>query len=315
MLTTLIDLRSSGGEPLLEAAIEHKRDACARTLLNLLGSFEYEPKSIERAMRMVRLGAPDWRVGLLSTLGPVVSRTHGELLTLLADPGRAKVTPVDARVRTERLVELALGRYDWASTWVRACALRALGRSAEGAGDVLERVAAEREPLVAETAAAALVASRQGGGASATAPARQNFTTVDKVVLLKALSVFNAIAHEELVEVATLLTDRWASSGERIVEQGELGDCLYIIALGGVRVHDGERTLAHLESKQFFGELSLLDAEPRAASVTATEETHLFRLGQGDFYSLVADRPQIVQAINRGLCQMVRGVLRLPKND
>jgi hypothetical protein len=218
-------------------------------------------------------------------------------------------------VRTERLVELGLGRYDWASPWVRACALRSLSPSAKGAVEVLGRAAAERDPLVAETAAAVLAASRQGLSVPSAPADRPAFITMDKVVLLKELSIFNAIPHEELVDVATLLADRWASPGERIVEQGEIGDCLYVIASGGVRVHDGERTLAQLKRKQFFGELSLLDAEPRAASVTATEDTHLFRLAQSDFYSLVADRPQIVQAINRGLCQMVRGVLRLPKND
>ena len=47
----------------------------------------------------------------------------------------------------------------------------------------------------------------------------------------------------------------------------------------------------------------------RSASVTAAEDTRLFKLGQDDFYSLIADRPQIVHAINRGLCQMVRGML------
>jgi len=315
MLAALIDLRSSGGNPLLEAALEHKRDTCGRTLLSLLGSFEYDAKLIERATQAMKLGAPDWRVRALSTLGPVVSQAHGELLALLADPGRAKPTAVDARSRTERLVELGLGRYEWVSPWIRACALRALSPSAEGALDVLESAAAERDPLVAGTAAAVLAASRRGVTVSTAPLDRSTFLIMDKVVLLKEVSVFSAIPHEELVEVAALLADSWASPGENIVEQGEIGDCLYVIASGGARVHDGERTLAQLTRKQFFGELSLLDAEPRSASVTATEETHLFRLGQSDFYSLVADRPQIVHAINRGLCQMVRGVLKLPKSE
>lgn len=309
MLATLIDLRSSGGDPLLEAALEHKRDACARSLLRLFGSFDYDGKLLDRAAQAMKPGAPDGRVRVLSILGPVVSQAHGELLALLADPGKARATPVDARTRTERLAELGLGRYDWASPWVRACALHALDPAAAGVVEVLGRIAAEREPLVAETAAGLLLAARQGGTLATRPPGRQVAPKLDKVVLLKELSIFNVLAHEELVEVASLLTDRTVAPGERIVEQGELGDCLYIIASGGVRVHDGERTLARLAAKQFFGELSLLDAEPRAASATATEETRLFRLGQSDFYALVADRPQIVQAINRGLCQMVRGML------
>jgi CRP-like cAMP-binding protein len=52
--------------------------------------------------------------------------------------------------------------------------------------------------------------------------------------------------------------------------------------------------------------LSLLDAEPRSASVTAVEQSRLFRLAQADFYSLVSERPDITHGINRVLCQMVR---------
>ena len=95
-------------------------------------------------------------------------------------------------------------------------------------------------------------------------------------------------------------------SGERIFEKGELGDCLYVIEAGRVRVQDGDRILGHLGKHQFFGELSLLDAEPRSASVSAVERSHLFRLGQSDFYSLISERPEVMQAINRVLCQMVR---------
>jgi hypothetical protein len=196
---------------------------------------------------------------------------------------------------------------------VRACALRALDASSQAAADVLARAAAEGDPLVATTAAAVLEASRAAAASPAAAPGRAAFPAMDKVVLLKAVRIFNALPHEELVPVASLLTERWAAPGERIVAQGELGDCLYVVASGGVRVHDESRTLAQLGPKQCFGELSLLDAETRSASVTAAQETHLFRLGQGDFYALVADRPQIVNAINRFLCRMVRGALKLPQ--
>ena len=55
-----------------------------------------------------------------------------------------------------------------------------------------------------------------------------------------------------------------------------------------------------------LGELSLLDAEPRSASVSAVDTTYLFRLEHADFYALIAERPQIVRAINRVLCQMIR---------
>jgi CRP-like cAMP-binding protein len=129
------------------------------------------------------------------------------------------------------------------------------------------------------------------------------------------VSVFRAVPHEDLAGVASLVADRWALPGEQILGKGELGDCLYVIASGRVRVHDGDRTLGLLGENQSFGALSLLDAEPRAASVSALEETHLLRLEQADFYALIAERPQIVRAINRALCQMLRETLEIDTRE
>jgi CRP/FNR family cyclic AMP-dependent transcriptional regulator len=295
MLAALVDLRSDGASPLLEAAVERRWDLCCRTVLGLLPSFDYDPRRLERATRALRMGDPDWRTRALAALETTLSAAHLEVLTLLAQPARGPATASRQRSREEWLVELAMGRYDWATPWVRACALRALDPDNRGAREVLTRASTETIPLVAETALAMLA----GQGA--------RDTTIDKVLMLKDVSIFAAITHEELADVANLLTERRAAPGERIVEKGDIGDCLYVVASGRVRVHDGERTLRDLGRNQFFGELSLLDAEPRSASVSAVEPTHLFRLGQADFYALIADRPQIVHTINRGLCQMIRG--------
>ena len=81
---------------------------------------------------------------------------------------------------------------------------------------------------------------------------------VDKVVLLKRVTIFEAIPHEVLASVASLLTERWFAAGERIFDKGDLGDSLYVIGNGRVRVHDGELTLREMSKDEFFGELSLL---------------------------------------------------------
>lgn len=305
MLATLKDLRSAGGNALLEAALDHQRDLCYRRVLGLLQSFEYDAKLLERATQAVKIGGLDWRARAFAVLKDALSAPHRDLLALLVEPASSASTATDTRLRDERLVELGMGRYDWASPWVRACALRALDPSNAGALETLRRAASEINPLVTETARAVLSASREGVRVSDFVR-RSASLTIDKVVLLKQVSIFGAIPHEELVEVASLLADCWASPGERIVEKGEPGDCLYVIASGGVRVHDGDRTLRYLAERQFFGELSLLDAEPRSASVSAGERTHMFRLAQADFYALTVERPEIVVAINRVLCHMLR---------
>ena len=71
-------------------------------------------------------------------------------------------------------------------------------------------------------------------------------------------------------------------------------------------MHDGELTLREMSKDEFFGELSLLDSEPRSASVTAVDQTLLFRLAQNDFYAFMSEQPPITRAINRALCKIIR---------
>jgi len=304
MLASETDIRSAGSDSLLEAALDYERKSCCRTALMLLDSFAYPPELLARIRQMMKIGDFDWPSRAFAALESALSPQHCKLLQPLfqvAEP-RSPNEAADGRRGEERLVELGLGRYAWVSPWVRVCALRALDPSSPAAVTVLGRAAKDPDPLVAETAAAALRAANES---KAAAPISR-YLTVDKVVALRNVSLFKAIPHEILAGIATLLTERWAEPGERIFEKGELGDCLYVIESGRVRVQDGDRILCHLEKHQFFGELSLLDAEPRSASVSAVERSHLFRLAQSDFYSLISERPDITHAINRVLCQMVR---------
>lgn len=313
MLAAAADISPGGTDSLLEAALDYERESCCRASLALVESLAYPPELLSRARQMIKTGGPNWRSRVFAALENALVPQHRELLQPLfqaVESGRSLAVAASSasdesanrRRREERLMELALGRYAWLGSWARACALRALDVSSPAAIEVLRRAARDPEPLVAQTAAAGLGAAE--GQAVPPIPAR--YLTIDKVVMLRNVSLFEAIPHEVLAGIGILLTERWAEPGERIFEKGELGDCLYIIESGRLRVHDGDRVLAQLSKPQFFGELSLLDAEPRSASVTAVERSRLFRLSQADFYSLISERPDITQAINRVLCQMVR---------
>jgi CRP/FNR family transcriptional regulator, cyclic AMP receptor protein len=299
------DVRSTHSDSLLEAALEHELESCFFTFLTLLESFAYPPELLARTRQMMKIGCADRRSSTFAALEGALSPQHRELLSsvLQAAKSESPNEADDARRREERLVELGLGRYAWVSPWIRACALRSLDPSSAAAISVLKRAAKDPNPLLAETAGAALRAANEGQPAASMS---ERYRTIDKVVVLQNVSLFRAIPHEILAGIATLLTERWTEPGERIFEKGELGDCLYVIESGQVRVQDGDRILGHLGRHEFFGELSLLDAEPRSASVFAAERSHLFRLAQSDFYSLISERPDITQAINRALCQMVR---------
>src|SRR5689334_8504550 len=113
------------------------------------------------------------------------------------------------------------------------------------------------------------------------------FSTTEKAVILRSVSIFAATPEQTLVGVASLLEPLLVPATETIVRKGEPGDCMYIVADGKVRVHDGDLILNYLGPGNVFGEMALLDAEPRMASVTAEQDTYLFRIGQAAFYDLL----------------------------
>ena len=63
--------------------------------------------------------------------------------------------------------------------------------------------------------------------------------------------------------------------GEVVFQEGDTGDCLYLLCQGSVRISKlgrggRQETLGFIEAGQFFGEMSLVDGQPRSAQVTAT---------------------------------------------
>jgi CRP-like cAMP-binding protein len=135
-------------------------------------------------------------------------------------------------------------------------------------------------------------------------------STVEKVLILKTVSMFSQTPDNVLADVADILEEVNVSENENIFKQGDSGDSLYVIVDGKVRVHDGERLLNYLGERDVFGEMALLDPEPRLASVTAVEATRLFRLKQAPFYELMSERPEVATGIIRVLTGHLRNRVR-----
>ena len=91
-----------------------------------------------------------------------------------------------------------------------------------------------------------------------------------------------------------------------IARQGDVGTGFFLVASGSVRVvRDGE-TIAKLGPGDFFGELSVLDGQPRIAQVIADEPTVCLALASWDFEAVVKEQPAVALAILRGLAGRLR---------
>ena len=134
---------------------------------------------------------------------------------------------------------------------------------------------------------------------------------IEKVIILKTVSIFAAIQDSTLAEVATLLEEQVLSAGERLFEKGDPGHCMYIIASGRLHVHDGDQLLNDLGERDIVGEMAVVESAPRSASVTAIEETRLLRLDQEPLYELMADHIEVA----RGIIQVLSSRLRARIED
>lgn len=135
-------------------------------------------------------------------------------------------------------------------------------------------------------------------------------TPVEGMLLLKRVEMFRQLPDELLTELVFLLKEVVVAKGETVFEIGAPGDALFVVARGKVRVHTPSRTLNYLEEGMVFGEMALLDPEPRMASVTAVAPTRLLRLDQASFNELLEDRAELAEGIIHNLSGHLRNRAR-----
>jgi CRP/FNR family cyclic AMP-dependent transcriptional regulator len=95
-------------------------------------------------------------------------------------------------------------------------------------------------------------------------------------------------------------------AGTSIVKQGEPGIAFYIILSGGAEVRNGTRVLAHLAPGQFFGEMTLLDEQPRSADVVATQATECAVLSRWEFWGFAKSEPEVLQGVLQEMARRLR---------
>lgn len=135
--------------------------------------------------------------------------------------------------------------------------------------------------------------------------------TIEKVAILKGVAIFANIPDHTLAAIAGIVDMIDLTPGETFIEEGTVGDCMYIVIDGSVRVHSQDKTIITLGAGKSVGELAALDPEPRSASVTAVHDTRLFRIDKTLFDEVMADRPEIAQGVIRALCERIREQGRL----
>ena len=130
---------------------------------------------------------------------------------------------------------------------------------------------------------------------------------MDVEAMLGSVPLFKSLDQETIARLARQARHRVYAPEETIVTEGETGTAVYVIARGHVRVERGAgpETMAvgRLGPGDFFGELALIEAHPRSATVVATEETECLLFVAWEFLALLKEHPQMALPIMYALIE------------
>jgi CRP-like cAMP-binding protein len=135
-------------------------------------------------------------------------------------------------------------------------------------------------------------------------------TSVQRLLLIQKVPIFEELRDDFLVRLAATMEELSFPTNQLIVKQGDEGRSLYILASGQVKVHIGDREIAKLKKEDCFGEMAVLDAEPRSASVTTLEPCECLVLTQQQLYEAIDETPDVAVNIIRLLSRRIRALNR-----
>ena len=134
---------------------------------------------------------------------------------------------------------------------------------------------------------------------------------MDERELLRTVPIFGDLSEADLGKLAGLATRKHYPKDGVVFFENEAGDTLFMIAEGRIKVtilgDDGrEIILSVLGSGEFFGEMALLDNEPRSATAIAAEESELVSLSRAEFEGVLAQNPSMMAGLIKVLTARLR---------
>jgi CRP/FNR family transcriptional regulator, cyclic AMP receptor protein len=123
---------------------------------------------------------------------------------------------------------------------------------------------------------------------------------------LGKVPLFSACSKKELKALQALCDRVDVPAGKELVRQGTTGYECFVLLTGSADVTINGRFVANLEPGAYFGELALLDKQPRSASVTASSACSLLVLGPRQFSTALESFPGLAQKMLAGLAMRLR---------
>jgi len=266
----------------LRAALDDSATRCRQLAFRILEMLEDTSvlRSVEKVLRIESARSRADALEILSNLG---EREAASLLVLMLEEG-----PMEDRISTVT------------STIPLPAGPDVILEQARASGDRWLRMAA-------------------AGAGTGTGESDVREEKMERLLILRRVPLFAQMTLEQLDAINRLVKEVQYLAGETIIREGDVGSELFLLVEGEVQIFKNWGTpqqilLATCRGIDYFGEMAILDDEPRSATVAVTRDARLLSL-QGDrLKELVLQMPEIAFKIFRVLTQRVRaGDQRLQK--
>ncbi len=124
--------------------------------------------------------------------------------------------------------------------------------------------------------------------------------------MLQNVPIFSVLPKKQLKTMSQSFVERAYPAGAVIEAEGDKGVSFYLITDGTVNVRKGSKSIAKLSRGQFFGELSLIDNQPRSATVEATEPTKCLIITSWVWSGFLDTEPKLAKAVMKELARRLR---------
>jgi CRP-like cAMP-binding protein len=136
-------------------------------------------------------------------------------------------------------------------------------------------------------------------------------TISDKIMLLRGIEIFESLSVSELAAIASVVEELDCTPGEVIIQEGTVGDTMYLVVKGEVSVIKDLGTVNEIEidrikAGDYFGEMALFEDAVRSVSIRIEETSRFMVLHKQEFKELVREYPQIALEI----CKVLSGRIR-----
>ncbi len=135
---------------------------------------------------------------------------------------------------------------------------------------------------------------------------------LNKIQILKSIDILSFLHEATLERLAEESIELTLRPQETLFHEGENGKTMYIILNGEVRIFKKEMDITTMGPGSIFGEMALIENQPRSASVEALEHVELIEINEEQFQRYFAAQPQVLMALMKTMSARFRRSLGTP---